>query len=688
MPPCPKNSEDSIKLLEEYADLSLLRFTRALTPPDPAGRPCAITFSDGSEHAYGAVLYLRWSCSHGVVMRLVESKAKLTPLDQKGDPVKAEMCGAVFAARLNNYFQKHCRIDVERWYHLVDSQTILGAIQRESYGYQTFFANGVGEIQSTTDVRDWWWIPGPANIADIITRGARPDDLTEESKWQSGPEFLQLPESEWPKKSAKDVAAQARDNIIKIQKKTFVAVLTRSQHKAHDPIRIQETESKSRRPPAVAAVQKLLDERRFSSLRRLVGTIAWTWRAAKKFLRAKIGDKEKWEAVHSSGVITPDERGDVFRNLCLAAQEGVHFPNTTTDRLVVFKDQTSGLLMCGGRIQTFREDHQAVPLLPFQAWISTFLAREAHSEGHDGVAGTLLRMQKRAWVIRGRIIAQKVVDKCVVCKKAKARACQQIMGDLPEERSSPSAPFQFTSVDLFGPYQVKDEVKRRVSMKVWGVLFCCMSSRAIHVELANTLSTESFLLAYQRFTSVRGHPRKIWSDPGTNFIGAKPVLEEMYAYLRQQNEESVEEYAAKNGTYWTWRILPADSPHRNGAAEAAVKITKRALQSLGRVEGFTFSEFLTVLKLAANLANERPIDARVQSHEDRIKYITPNTLLLGRATRSGDFKAFDYSMYPFKRLQEMQTQVSHFWKSWSQLAGPNLFIRSKWHTAERNVALG
>nr|XP_043874461.1 uncharacterized protein LOC122764226 [Solea senegalensis] len=372
----------------------------------------------------------------------------------------------------------------------------------------------------------------------------------------------------------------------------------------------------------------------------------------------------------------------------LAAQEGVHFPNTTTDRLVVYKDQASGLLMCGGRIQTFKEDDRAVPLLPFQAWISTLLAREAHSEGHEGVAGTLLRMRNKAWVIRGRIIAQKVVDKCIVCKKAKARTCQQIMGDLPEERTNPAAPFQFTSVDLFGPYLVKDDVKRRVSMKVWGVLFCCMSSRAIHVELANTLSTESFLLAYQRFTSVRGHPQKIWSDPGTNFIGAKPVLEEMYTYLRQQNNDSLEGYAGKNGTDWTWRILPADSPHRNGAAEAAVKITKRALQSLGKGEGLTFSEFLTVLKLAANLANERPIDARVQSREDRVRYITPNTLLLGRATQSGDFKAFDYTTYPFKRLQEMQMQVSHFWKSWSQLAGPNLFIRNKWHTEKRNVAIG
>lgn len=677
--------EDAIKLLEEYAALSQVRFTRALTPSVPAEKPSAVTFSDGSEHAYGAVLYLRWSCSHGVVVRLVESKAKLTPLDHKGDPVKAEMCGAVFAARLKNYFQKHCRIDVEKWYHLVDSQTILGAIQRESYGYQTFFANRVGEIQSATDIRDWWWIPGSVNIADIITRGACPNDLTENSEWQLGPQFLQLPEDEWPKKSAKDVAVQARNNITKMQRKTFVAVLTRSQQKG-DP-GVQETESKLRRP-LVAAVQKLLDEKRFSTLRRLVGVIAWMWRAAKKFLCAKMEEKGKWEAIPSSGVITVSERENAFLNLCLAAQEGIHFPNTTTDRLVVYKDQASGLLMCGGRIQTFKEDHKAVPLLPFQAWVSTLLAREAHSEGHEGVAGTLLRMRKKAWVIRGRIIAQKVVDQCVICKKARARTCQQVMGDLPEERLSPAAPFQFTSIDLFGPYQVKDDVKRRVSMKVWGVLFCCMSSRAIHVELANALSAESFLLAYQRFTSVRGHPQKIWSDPGTNFIGAKPVLEEMYAYLRQQNTESLEEYVAKNGTYWTWRILPADSPHRNGAAEAGVKITKRALQSLGGGEGLSFSEFLTVLKLAANLANERPIDARIQSREDRVQCITPNTLLLGRATQSGDFKSFDFTTYPFKRLQEMQAQVDHFWRSWSQLAGPNLFIRTKWHTAKRNVAIG
>ncbi len=261
------------------------------------------------------------------------------------------------------------------------------------------------------------------------------------------------------------------------------------------------------------------------------------------------------------------------------------------------------------------------------------------------------------------------------------------MGNLPQERSRPVAPFQFTAVDLFGPYQVKDDVKKRVTMKAWGVVFCCMASRAIHTELANTMSTESFLMAYQMFTAIRGHPKKIWSDPG-NFIGAKPVLEELYKFLNDLDRSTVEEASAQNGTDWQWKIQPVDSPHYNGAVEAAVCIVKKAFQSLGKESGLSYSELQTTLQIAAKLANERPIDARVQSCEDSVQYITPNTLLLGRASSSGDFKTFDFTSYPYKRFQEIQCQVNRFWRSWTQLAGPNPFVRSKWHTSQRNVSVG
>lgn len=678
-----KLREDAISLFEEYAELSKVKFPRALTPVSGPAKPDAITLSDGSDHAYGAVLYLRWDCDQGPIVRLVESKAKLAPLDHKGEAVKAELCGAVFAARLKRYFERHGRIQVKQWYHLVDSQTVLCSIQRESYGFQTFFGNRIGEIQTSTQLQDWWWIPGSLNIADIITRGAGPKELAENSPWQKGPKFLSLPAEDWPIKSAKDVSAAARESVERMQKKVFAAALTRVQVKREPP------DLEHRRPPAGAAVRNLVDEGRFSNLTRLVKTIAWVWRAAKCFAaKNKILGDPKWEAVSSARVITTTERQDALRDLFLATQEGVTFPATTIDRLVVFKEEETGLLVCGGRIQAFNEDRVGVPLLPYSAWVSTLLVQEAHSKGHEGVAATLLKVRKRAWVIKGQRIARKVIEKCMVCKKARVKRCQQVMGDLPQERTRPASPFEFTAVDLFGPYQVKDDVRKRVKMKVWGVVFCCMASRAIHTELANTMSTESFLMAYQRFTTIRGHPKKIWSDPGTNFVGAKSVLKELYQFLDSLDKSAVEDTSAQNGTDWHWTILPADSPHRNGSAEASVRMVKKAFQSLGKESGLCFSEFQTTLQLAANLANERPIDARVQSLEDTVQYITPNTLLLGRASANGDWKTFDFTSYPYKRLQEMQHQVNKFWRSWSQLAGPNLFVRSKWHTAQRNVATG
>ncbi len=72
----------AIELFKEYARLSSIRFHRSLTPPGWEGKPWGIAFSDGSCESYGAVLYLQWETSDGVVVRLVESKATLTPLPE------------------------------------------------------------------------------------------------------------------------------------------------------------------------------------------------------------------------------------------------------------------------------------------------------------------------------------------------------------------------------------------------------------------------------------------------------------------------------------------------------------------------------------------------------------------------------------------------------------------------------
>ena len=71
-------------------------------------------------------------------------------------------------------------------------------IQKESYGFNTFAATRIGEIQQNTNPKEWFWIESKYNIADWLTRGKKPTEINLDSIWQNGPSSLELPESEWP----------------------------------------------------------------------------------------------------------------------------------------------------------------------------------------------------------------------------------------------------------------------------------------------------------------------------------------------------------------------------------------------------------------------------------------------------------------------------------------------------------
>lgn len=129
--------------------------------------------------------------------------------------------------------------------------------------------------------------------------------------------------------------------------------------------------------------------------------------------------------------------------------------------MVVHKDGRTGILLCGGRIQSWKEDGTAVPLIPFHSWLATLLAREAHDENHEGVAATLLRTRRKVWIVQGRRIVKKVANDCITCSKLKGKMCQQMMSNLPPERSQRANPFEYNALDLFGPFEIKDSVQKR-----------------------------------------------------------------------------------------------------------------------------------------------------------------------------------------------------------------------------------
>ena len=104
------------------------------------------------------------------------------------------------------------------------------------------------------------------------------------------------------------------------------------------------------------------------------------------------------------------------------------------------------------------------------------------------------------------------------------------MANFPEDRLEPAPPFTYCGVDYFGPWYIKEG---RREMKRYGVLFTCMASRAIHLEVSHTMETDSFINAFRRFVSRRGPVRQLRSDQGTNFIGAKRELQQALAEMDQ-----------------------------------------------------------------------------------------------------------------------------------------------------------
>ena len=127
-------------------------------------------------------------------------------------------------------------------------------------------------------------------------------------------------------------------------------------------------------------------------------------------------------------------------------------------------------------------------------------------------------------------MASKIANR-VTCRKLRAAVQEQKMSDLPEDHLKPAPPITYCAVEYCGPWYIKE---RRKEVKKYVALFMCMASRAIHLEVSNTLETDLFLNALRCFIGRRGPVHQLRSDQGTNFIGAKRELHEaLQSWIKQ-----------------------------------------------------------------------------------------------------------------------------------------------------------
>ena len=200
-----------------------------------------------------------------------------------------------------------------------------------------------------------------------------------------------------------------------------------------------------------------------------------------------------------------------------------------------------------------------------------------------------------------------------MCWKLRGTPQDQKMADLPEDRLEPAPPFTFSAVDYFGPWYIKEG---RRELKRYGVLFTCLSSRAIHLEVSNTLDTDSFLNAYHRFVCPRGPVRQLRSDQGTNFIGAMNKLQQAVTEL--------------NNCDWVeFKPNVPHASHMGGVGERQIRLVRNVLASLLESHGTQLDdESLSTFMIEAEaIVNCRPLAVNTINYSQYPEALTPNHLL-------------------------------------------------------------
>lgn len=238
------------------------------------------------------------------------------------------------------------------------------------------------------------------------------------------------------------------------------------------------------------------------------------------------------------------------------------------------------------------------------------------------------------------------------------------MGNLPKERLQPAPAFHTVGVDYAGPFLVRDRQGRGFkTTKAYIALFICFVTRAIHLELVSDLTTEAFLASFRRFCARRGKPAKVFSDNGSNFIGANHELNNLGIFLKESSSTLVESI---ENTGISWSFIPPRSPHFGGLWEAGVKASKYHLKRIASNALLTFERFYTLLVQIEAILNSRPISPLSSDPLD-LNPLTPAHFLIGRSMTA--LPDADLSTLPINRLshfQYVQQLQQHFWSRWSR----------------------
>ena len=522
-------------------------------------------------------------------------------------------------------------------------------------------------IQDLTNMFKWRHIPGNMNPADIISRGLMPQEMKDCAIWWNGPEFFRLPKSEWP------------ESIITVNE---------------DDPEIAEEMKKVLTSTTVSNFFVYIENHR-SSANKTRNIFAYIWRF--------VNNVRKRRDNRQIGGLTIEEmqNAEIF---IVKVVQSISFPHeykllqTIRDNNEVIQQvskksslialspfmDSKGILRVRGRLDasnelTYDQKHQIIlPSCNFAAGI----IRDFHQKYMHPTKSTLKSLIfQKFWIIKAKNTIKRIQHECIKCFRVNPQTVNQLMGNLPKARIKLTTPFVNTAVDYTGFYMIKTSSTRNSSaIKAYVVVFKCMCTGAIHLDVATDLSSQAFIAVLDRFVSRRGLCAEMFTDNATCFQGANNVLKKIV----NEMIPAINQYCAEKMI--KWNFTTPRSPSAGGIYESGVKLMKHHLKRI-LDRPYTYEKFYTILCKIEAVLNSRPLIPLSEDPND-FQVLTPGHFLIGRpltALPEVNTVQMKTQLMHWKGLQQIQQK---FWQLWYRDYLHLLQTRPSGFREERKIKIG
>ena len=637
-------------------------------------------FSDASMEAYGSVIYLRRIIDNHAHAAFVYGKSRVILIHQQNWPIaRKELVAAVMSAELMASAAKALGLPHYSRHFWCDSKVVLQWVTNPNLRLPKFISRRLELIRRVSSSNDWRYCETESNPADVATRPLANKHFETRTKlWIEGPQFLHLPPDKFNVNSipltVRDARIELRTTFCKEPKATLTRVIQTSLN--------------------LYTLKKRLGY--------LAAFVEFVIAKAKKleFHKPRLNAIYLEKALHSTvlyvqrecfGTVfdslqaeSPDSLEDAIKRLnakTLSNSERRHLKDLRSIRCLRPAAFPDGTLRIEGRLEEadLPTDAKHPVILPSRHPLTRLVILNCHQEiAHAGIQYTLMLTRQKYWIIKGLSSVRHYLNQCNACNLQKARPVRQLMADLPASRlAAHNKPFFNTGCDYFGPLPYKEGRSER---KAWGLLFTCLSTRAIHVELVTSLDLSNFIMAFSRFVDLRGSVSSMYSNNGTTFKAAAHVLPELL------EADKLQSFFRKKKI--SWEFIPPYSPSQGGAWESLIKVFKRTLIQVTKFPRTpTLVELQTYICNATRIVNDHPLTPLSDDPRDYTA-ISPSSLLTplnDPHTPLGQPHNKDHLRRDYRYNISLAQQ---FWERWIRFYLPLLQKRKKWLTVADNLHVG